>query len=79
MSEHLRKAWREAAAGLNRHEIPAEEVQEGDYLDISGKSRVHTVHRRGDRVHLGYRSRGTRSGSVRIYSVGEPVKVWRKA
>lgn len=81
MSEHLRQQWHEAAGAksLVRHQVNAEDVREGDFLDSSGKVRVHHRHTRGDRVMLGWKLRGSRAPGVRIHQKGETVNVWRKA
>jgi 8-oxo-dGTP pyrophosphatase MutT (NUDIX family) len=75
---HFHTASRTAAAGLTRHQIPAEEVVEGDFLDIGGKVRVHKTMTRGDNVSLAWRLRGSKAPGVRVHQVGETVSVWRK-
>jgi 8-oxo-dGTP pyrophosphatase MutT (NUDIX family) len=64
--------------GLVRHTVPAEEVGEGDFLDISGKTRVHKTMTRGDQVTLAWRQRGSKAPGIRHHDVGEQVHVWRR-
>lgn len=67
-----RKAEFEAA------HISARDLQVGDLLDISGKTRVHAVSVRDNNVIAGHRTRGSRGGGVTSYSKDQAIKVWRK-
>lgn len=68
---------RMSAKGLVRHEIPASEVQEGDYLDIGGKVRVHQTLTRDGSTTLAWRLRGSKAPGIRKHDADETVKVWR--
>lgn len=70
---------KQAAKGLVRHEIRAEDIQEGDFLDISGKIRVDKRHPRTDKVLVRTQTTGARSPSVQQWEIGEQVKVWRRS
>lgn len=70
-------------SGLVRTLIRADEIQIGDRLDSSGKTRVARRHDRVDdsggvRVLVQTKTIGTRSPSIRAFDAAEPVNVWRK-
>lgn len=76
---------REAAAGdtnskgMTRHDVLASEVQIGDFLDISGKVRVHNTNVRGTRATLAYKVRGSKAPGVHVRNHDDVISVWRKA
>jgi hypothetical protein len=57
--------------------ISAKEIQVGDRLDISGKTRVHNVMNRGHEVVAGTKTRGSGSGGVKSWHPDAEVKVYR--
>lgn len=67
-----------AAGGLIRHQVRASEVAEGDYLDISGKVRVHQTMTRNGQTTLAYRVRGSKAPGIRRHPENENVYVWRR-
>lgn len=62
---------------LERVQIIASEVQVGDRLDASGKTRVSQRHPRTDEVLVQTQTRGTRSPSVMRWKTHEAIWVWR--
>jgi hypothetical protein len=69
---------------LVRASIRAQEIQVGDRLDASGKTRVARGHDRADeagemRVLVQTKTRGARSPSIRTFNADETVSVWRKS
>jgi hypothetical protein len=58
--------------------ISARDIQAGDRLDISGKTRVSRTAVHNDKVLVAHKTRGARSGGVNTYKVTDSVKVWRK-
>jgi hypothetical protein len=73
----LALSQRTAAVERRKAEIKASEIQVGDRLDISGKTRVAQRHPRTDKVLVQIQTTGTRSPSVAQWENDEPVTVWR--
>ena len=59
------------------HNIPAAEIQVGDLLGSSLKSRVTATLTRNGFVTLAFKTRGARSGSIARHAETETVRVWR--
>lgn len=66
-----------APLNYEQFDVPAHEVQEGDYIHAR-KSKVTKAAQRNDSVLLAHRARGTRSGSITEYPKDQVVRVWRK-
>lgn len=57
--------------------VTAREIQVGDRLDMSGKTRVHATREYDDKVLVAHKTRGARSGSVNTYKATDNVRVYR--
>ena len=57
--------------------ISAKDIQVGDKLDISGKTRVHAVKDFGHNITAGIKTRGSGTGGVMSWHPTEQIKVWR--
>jgi hypothetical protein len=57
--------------------VTAREIQVGDRLDMSGKTRVHATREYDDKVLVAHKTRGARSGSVNNYKATDNVRVYR--
>ena len=58
--------------------ITAQEIQAGDYLDISRKTRVHAARMIGENFTVAHKLRGSKSPGITDYKPDQVVKVWRK-
>jgi len=58
--------------------IKASDIQPGDYLDITGKTKVHAVRMIGQYFTVAHKTRGARSGNITEFQPGHIVRVWRK-
>ena len=58
--------------------ITAQEIQAGDYLDISRKTRVHAAKMIGDNFTVAHKLRGSKAPGVSMYKPDDKVRVWRK-
>jgi hypothetical protein len=68
-----------AGANLTKHQIKAGDIQVGDRLDSSGKTRVVQRHPRTDTVLVKTQTTGARSPSIKEWGPEETVNVWRKS
>lgn len=69
---------KQAASDLTRHEVLASDVQQGDFLDISGKVRVHQTRTANGQTTLAYKVRGSKAPGIRIHPEDKAVYVWRR-
>ena len=58
--------------------IPSEKIQPGDYLDITGKTKVYAARMIGQYFTVAYKTRGSRSGNIKDFQPGHIVRVWRR-
>jgi len=58
--------------------ITAQEIQAGDYLDISRKTRVHAAKMIGENFTVAHKLRGSKAPGVSMYKPDDKVRVWRK-
>ena len=58
--------------------IAARDIQPGDYLDISRKTRVHAAKMIGDNFVVAHKLRGSKAPGVSNYKPDDKVRVWRK-
>lgn len=58
--------------------ITAQEIQAGDYLDVSRKTRVHAAKMIGENFTVAHKLRGSKAPGVSMYKPDDKVRVWRK-
>jgi|688.fasta_scaffold08095_4 antirestriction protein ArdC/DNA polymerase III epsilon subunit-like protein len=64
--------------GLVSSIVDAKDLKPGDKLDPSGKTTIHKMMIRDDKVYTGKKTRGSRGGGGDVYLLTDKVKVWRK-
>ena len=64
--------------GLVSSTVDAKDLKPGDKLDPNGKTTIHKMMIRDDKVYTGKKTRGSRGGGGDVYLLTDKVKVWRK-
>jgi len=64
--------------GLVSSTVDAKDLKAGDKLDPNGKTTIHKMMIRDDKVYTGKKTRGSRGGGGDVYLLTDKVKVWRK-
>ena len=57
--------------------ISAKDIQVGDRLDITGKTRVHRIMKRDNEILAGTKTRGSGTGGIASWHPDAEVRVYR--